>query len=246
MLVNVPAAYASTCNSSGGQRGDGYYYAGEQDGDTTNAYGVGAHSTPYTWTLNTATSSGHMLLWVNLGYSISIRSWSQTGLGIGLINPDIGTSNSRNVYMEFVNNLVTQSGSYLFGTSIPDNDQGYLEAWTYSYDAGTGHYTARGEAYSPIWSTYYVSSADMGPNLRSGPVSTSIEALYITYSGTCDNYSQYTATSGAVYTTSTQGSEPLSAGFGWGSCALNPNPSNPPYSVSVPGLCSQTVDYWGG
>jgi len=244
-LIGAPPAYATTCSSSGGQTGKpGYYYAEERGSDTTNAYGVGVHSIPYTWTLNTGTSNGHMDLYVNLGYSNDAYSWSQTGYGYGNLSKAIGISNSRNVYMEFAIAGRAQAGSYLFGTSIPDNDQGYLEVWTYNYDMSSGHYTARGEAYSPAWSTYYVSSQDMGIFLSSGPVETSTEAWYMNYNNPCDNYSPYSTTSGAVYTTAVWGSEPLSSGLGWGSCA--PGTVNYPYNVAAVGLCNQTVQYWGG
>jgi hypothetical protein len=209
----------------------------------------GAHSNPSTWTLNTATSNGHMLLYVNLGYTITINSWSQMGFGIGFINQDIGSSNSRNPYAEFVINRVTQVSpggkSQIFPQSIPNGDLGYLEAWTYLFNQSNGTYTAKGEAYSPIWANHYIASANMGPSLRSGPVSTSIEAQYINYNSTCDNYSQYTTTSGALYTTAVQGDEPINLGSAWLGCTPAPNPANPPYSVSE-SQCWSTVQYWGG
>jgi hypothetical protein len=170
------------------------------------------------------------------------------GFGIGLINSDIGTSNSRNPYAEFMINGVTQfPGSQIFTQSIPDGDQGYLEAWTYSLDSSSGHYTAKTLAYSPASRNQYIAIQDMGLSYRSGPVSTSIEAAYISnYNNTCDNYGQYTTTSTAVYTTAVQSAEPLTIASSWLNCTPDPSTSDAPYNVALASACYQTVRYWGG
>jgi hypothetical protein len=240
MLVHTPAVYATNCTTSGGNAGGPTYYAGYQDTDTSSAYGVGAYSTPESWTLNTSPSNGHMDMWVNLLYNSN--SWSQVGYQLGYAS-GIGTLTSRYVYFEFVNSGYDQTGTGYIGDAIPNNDGGLLEAWTYSENP-SGQFTAEGEAYSSYWNLYMVSSANMGIFLKTGLAQTSIEAYYKA-NATCDVYTSYSSTETHVYTTSVSTSQPINVGTSWSNCAANPNPSNSPYHAVINVDCWGVIEFYG-
>ena len=139
------------------------------------------------------------------------------------------------------------------GHSIPQartaNDDGDLEAWTYS-ENGNGMYVAYGEAYSSYYNLDFVSYHTMTIFDEYGPAQTSIEAWYSTSGLTCDSFgtsSDYSSTSAQVYTTSVSTSQPLSAGTDWSTCTLDPSTSNSPYSTAenVSGDCYAVLEYYG-
>jgi hypothetical protein len=241
MLVSVPAAHASTCTPTGGQPGfSGFYYALEKDTDTATIYGGGTYASPYAWTLNTAGTSDHMALWLSFVYGNKL--WAQTGWAIGNIDGYVLTS-ARFPYAE----IKIYSGTFAYGWTsytIPDNDQGYFEAWSYSYDGLT--YTVHTIVYSPHWGAAFLYTYNTG-GFGTGTLDEGTEASYASTPPTCDLYAYYSGNGGAVYSTSYGTSEPLTLGIGtsWTSCATEFQ--NFPYNVALNvGSCSGVVQFWGG
>jgi hypothetical protein len=236
---NYPYAYVSasfpqtTCSAGSNPV---YDYAIQTDTDTTQAYGVGTYSTPNTWTFNTMASQGHMILDAVLWYWTLGQYWSQSGYVIGGL--DTGTANNRVPYMEV--RVQGNDPQYAIWNSytIPDNDQGKIQDWTYSQDAG-GNYIAHGLVYSPYWNLNFLTTANLGPNEKFGKVYLGLETEYYIYTGACDKYAQYSTTNGAVYTTSMSTSEPLSVGTSWSGCTTR---HDSPYHTTG---CASTIQYWG-
>jgi hypothetical protein len=249
MLARAPPVFASACSSTGGDGGTAWYYAGWKDTDTSSAYGVGADASPAAWKFNTGDTQSHMDLWVTQGYPLD-SSWAQTGYTNG--TSPLGTYTSRYIYFEFGynSNPISGAGGVASSYPIPNNDDGELEAWTYSVN-GNGMYVAEGEAYSYAYNLYFVSSHTMTIFDEYGPASTALEAWYSTSGLTCDSFgtsSSYSGTGEQVYTTSVSTSQPLSVGTDWSTCTLDPSTSNSPYSTAqnISGDCYAVLEYYGG
>jgi len=232
MLVRTPPVYATTCNYSSST--PTYLYATLYDEDTSTAYGVGSYSDPSTWTIPDAALTGHVALWVNLLYESN--AWVQAGY-------DKGTTDGYNPSDRVPYTEINVYGSYWAAVwtsdAIIDGDSGDIEAWTYSQSGNV--FTAHGLTYSSNLNTAFVGSATTG-SLSVGVPTIGLEVAYVSYSGTCDSVSEYTTTSGEVYTTSTSTSEPLSVGTSWATCTTWSE--NSPYWYSE-SSCHGTIDYSG-
>jgi len=239
MALSAPAAYANNCSTTGGQSGKpSYYYAELVDTDTSSAYGVGAYSQPYTWTLNSGLTYSHMNIWATLLYDSS--DWSQTGYVKG--SSDGWSTSNRVPYAEFgISGTVIANYTWA-SYAIIDNDDGDIEAWTYSQSGST--FIAHTIVYSSNLNTAFLDTQNM-QSLSQGTPETSLEVQYLnSYSGTCDSFSTYSSTSGAVYTTSVSTSEPINSGTSWSSCQTGT--VNSPYTVyENVATCSGVIEYYG-
>lgn len=224
-----------------GDDSSGYYYAGLEDQDTIATYGVGADTDPYTWDLNVPAADGHILLWVTLNFPI-VGDWIQAGYVFGTI--DGTTTSDRVPYVEDGFSSPSPTAQVWSSDVIINNDDGYIEAWSYSYNSHTGDYTGAGAIYSPNYGTVFLyDTMNMG-TYDNGVSYVGLENDYAaSYSGTCNAVYNYSTTSNQVYTTSVSTSNPVSVGTSWSSCGQWQQ--NNPYSYSkASGTCDGTIDFY--
>jgi len=222
----------STCTSSGGDSGTGFYYGSgyTNQGDRD---GVAGYVNAAAWTY-ASDSNGHSIVYIDLNFDDGTGShWAQVGLGIG----DVGgqTQTSRSIYFEW--NTATYNIQWVTGGhTIPDNDNGYAKDYTYQAN-GDGTYNFELSMGSPYWSSTWSTQPNVGARYN-GPLQVDTENAYFnSYSGSCNTVSN-NAQASLVYSSSVSSSPTW---YSWsGTCSTY---QNSPYVIQSSGCPTNWVEY---